>query len=407
MTQPATKPGPDHDPVRPPPGPTPGAMALRQWLRSFMPAPLAVNASERWRGIAGGFIGVLFAALLSRYLLGGPSMGAWLVGPLGASAVLVFAVPASPLAQPWSVIGGNVTSGLVGLACAALIPDPLLAAAVAVALAILAMLTLRCLHPPGGAMALSAVLAHAVHGQFTAQAALLNSVLLVAAGLAYNTLTGRRYPHIQVAQKTAPMARGAQFKTEDLDEALKKYNQVLDVSRDDLEALLVGAELEGYRRRLGNIRCADVMSRDVVAVEFGSSLLEAWSLMKAHGIKALPVVDRARRIIGIVTMVDFLRGAHVDARSGLHASIRRFLLPDGLTHSDKPEVVGQIMTAHTTVVREDRLAVDLMPIFTNTGHHHIPIVNAANKVVGIVTQSDFMRFLNQSNYLEFDRARAG
>jgi len=49
------------------------------------------------------------------------------VAPLGASSVLVFAVPASPLAQPWSVVGGNCVSALVGIAAAMAIPNAPLA----------------------------------------------------------------------------------------------------------------------------------------------------------------------------------------------------------------------------------------------------------------------------------------
>jgi len=71
---------------------------------------------------------------------------------MGASSVLLFAVPASPLAQPWSIVGGNFVSALVGIGCAHWIPDPALAATLAVGLAIIAMFQLRCLHPPGGAM---------------------------------------------------------------------------------------------------------------------------------------------------------------------------------------------------------------------------------------------------------------
>ena len=48
-----------------------------------------------------------------------------------ASAVLVFAVPASPLAQPRSVLGGNIVSALVGITVALLIPQPLIAAPLA------------------------------------------------------------------------------------------------------------------------------------------------------------------------------------------------------------------------------------------------------------------------------------
>jgi CBS domain-containing membrane protein len=69
---------------------------------------------------------------------------------------------------------------------------------------------------------------------------------------------------------------------------------VLDVSRDDLQALLEGAELAAYQRTLGGLRCADVMSREPVAVQFGTPLQDAWQLMRERRIKALPVVDRAR-----------------------------------------------------------------------------------------------------------------
>ena len=68
-------------------------------------------------------------------------------------------LPASPLAQPWSVIGGNVISGLVGVACVRwlghALPLPLLAG-LACGASIAVMFALRCLHPPGGAVALTA-----------------------------------------------------------------------------------------------------------------------------------------------------------------------------------------------------------------------------------------------------------
>jgi CBS domain-containing membrane protein len=62
-------------------------------------------------------------------------------------------------------------------------------------------------------------------------------------------------------------------------------------------------------------------------------------------------------------------------------------------HTSKPEVVGQIMTSHVRVASDDRHLVDLVPIFSEDGHHHIPIIDAQNRVVGIVTQSDFVRAL--------------
>lgn len=166
---------------------------------------------------------------------------------------------------------------------------------------------------------------------------LANSLLLVAAGLIYNGLTGRRYPHVQVPNKTGPHAAPSRFSTADLDAALEHYNQVMSVSRDDLEQLLHYAEAQAYQRNIGELRCRDIMAREPLAVQFGTPLPEAWNLMRRHHVKALPVTDRARRLVGIVTLSDFIRSAGLDQKSRVGPRLRRLLRPSGLTHSDKPK----------------------------------------------------------------------
>jgi CBS domain-containing membrane protein len=376
------------------PSPTPRAARIQAvahdwWLR-LRPSRTTVDARERWRATLGALLGIAFTGLLSRWLLGTGAALPWLVAPLGASAVLVFVVPSSPLAQPWSVVAGNTVSALVGIACTRAIDDTALAAAVAVSAAIGAMFLLHCIHPPGGATALLVALTHTTQWSFAGTPVLLNSVLLVLAGIAWNSATGRPYPHRLAAPSPGPRAR---FHKDDLDAALRHYNQVLDVSRDDLETLLASAEAAAYRRHLGEVRCADIMTRDLVTVQFGTSLEEAWSLMRQHRVKALPVTDRTRRIVGIVTQADFMRHAQLDAHTGLAQRLRAFVRRSRRTHSDRPEVVGQIMTRQVRVASASRQIVELAPIFTEGGHHHIPIVEADNRLVGIVTQSDFVRAL--------------
>lgn len=367
-------------------------------LRALWPAPVFVDAKERGRVVLGAAIGIVLTALLSHFArpwFGGAEASLpWLVAPLGASAVLVFGVPASPLAQPWSVVGGNTVSAMVGIACALTIADPALASAAAVSLAIAAMFSLRCLHPPGGAMALLVVLTHTTHWGFALFPAAFNSLLLVAAGMAYNPLTGRSYPHLP--RPPEPEAQAARFSDADLDAALLHYNQVLDVSRDDLADLLAHAEAAAYHRHLGELgrlRCADIMSRDLVTVEYGSALEEAWALLHQRQLKALPVVDRVGRVVGIVTRADFLRHADLHSPRGLAERLRQFITPSGRSHSDRPEVVGQIMTRHVRVASADRHLSELVALFSEAGHHHIPIVAPGGKLVGIITQSDFVRAL--------------
>ena len=186
----------------------------------------------------------------------------FLVAPMGASAVLLFVVPSSPMAQPWSIIGGNALGALSGVACASLINDPILASACAVALAIIVMSLTRCLHPPGGAAALVAVLGGpsilAAGYKFALLPVALNSAALVMFGLFFHKLTGHRYPHADVA---APKKNSAQqitpsaslnFETQDIDAVLAENGEVFDISREDLEELLRQIELRALARQKGS-----------------------------------------------------------------------------------------------------------------------------------------------------------
>jgi CBS domain-containing membrane protein len=368
---------------------------LKNGAMQFLAVPLQVDAHERWRAFLGAGFGIFITAWLSRWWGDSAVAATWLVAPMGASAVLVFAMPASPMAQPWSVLMGHFISALVGVTCALYIGDPVGAASVAVGLALALMFVFRCVHPPGGATALLAVLLHTHQYRFALYPVLVNALLLVLSGVVYNTLTGRPYPHAQRSLLAEPQET-ARFSNTDLDTALAHYNQVLDVSRDDLAQLLHYAELASYQRHLGELRCADIMLRDPLSVQFGTSLSEAWKLMRQQHLKALPVVDRTRRIVGIVTAADFLRQVDMDELGGIGQRFRAMVQRSGSTHSDKPEVVGQIMTRKVQVASMQRHAIDLVPLFSTGGHQHIPVMDAENRLVGLITQSDLVRALYQA-----------
>jgi CBS domain-containing membrane protein len=378
-----------------------------QWLGRFLPQPNTVPRAERMRSVAGALVGLLTVAGVSMALTGKASVAAALVAPMGASAVLLFCVPASPLAQPWSVIGGNTVAALIGVACAHAIGNPLLAAPLAGCLAILAMFLLRCLHPPSGAVALTAVLGGtAIHDagfMFAFAPVLLNSCLIVLAALAFNNLTGRRYPHSQkstlqnthATRDPVPTARLG-FSKEDLDAALARYGQVLDVSRDDLEHILFETEMQAYGRRFGVITCGEIMSKDVVTLQAQTSLSEAWRLLRHHRVHALPVLAHDRRVAGIVGQGDFLHHAGLDEFGTVGERLRELAGIVFGYRSNRPEVVAEIMATHVTTVREDEPIAELVPMMANSGLHHIPVVDRAGVFVGIVSQSDLLAALYES-----------
>lgn len=168
-------------------------------LRSF--AGVGANSSghlEKWVSGAGGLTGILGVMLVSQAYLG-LSGSASLVASMGASAVLLFAVPHGPLSQPWAVFGGHLVSAVIGIACVGLHAQPLFAAALAVALAISAMHYLRCIHPPGGATALTAVAGgdavHSLGFHYVLTPVLLNVLVILLVAIVFNfPFPWRRYP---------------------------------------------------------------------------------------------------------------------------------------------------------------------------------------------------------------------
>lgn len=153
---------------------------------------------EKVVSLVGGAVALYVVITISSDVLGfeGAQL---LVASMGASAVLLFAVPHGPLSQPWPVVGGHVLSALIGVACADLIANRTLAAACAVGLAIGAMHHFKCIHPPGGATALTAVWAgpavRELGYSFVVRPVLLNAVTIVVIAMAFNALVpGRRYP---------------------------------------------------------------------------------------------------------------------------------------------------------------------------------------------------------------------
>lgn len=206
------------------------------------------------RNALGALLGIALAGLVTQAVAQatGHSASPWLVAPLGASAVLVFAVPASPLAQPWSVFGGNMLSAAIGLLFGHLLGVPWLAAALAVGVAIAAMTLARCLHPPGGACALLCALgAQTSHWgwDFLLLPLALNLALLVLAGSLWNNLTDHPWPHRPHAAPAMPQGTWAgTYTAADLDAVLADWDEVLDVDRDDLDALFREVEQRVLRR---------------------------------------------------------------------------------------------------------------------------------------------------------------
>ncbi|MDK1389114.1 HPP family protein [Sinorhizobium sp. 8-89] len=374
------------------------------FFRRFVPSLVPVGRWERLRSSCGALLGILLTGFISSLAIGADASLPLLIAPMGASAVLLFAAPSSPLAQPWSILGGNVVSSTVGVTCALFIPDPVVAAAVAVAVAIGAMLMLGCLHPPSGAVALTAVLGgpaiHQAGYGFVLSPVAVNSLLILVVALVFNNLTGRRYPHLAPAanphntQDPLPSHRLGVV-PEDLQSVLAQYGEVVDISPEELDTFVHQAQIRAFERRSGEITCGEIMSRDVATVAPQASLRQAWKMLLEHRIKALPVVTEKDGLVGIITQTDFMKHSTLTSDGRLQIGLRQRIGNIIGLPTTGPRVVSDIMTRRVQSALPETMIAKLVPPMADMGLHHMPVVDADNGVVGIVTQSDLIAALFQ------------
>lgn len=369
-------------------------------LRSWFPAQSDLSGRMILTACLAALTAVGLAGLTTHRFLPGIA-GPFLLASMGASAVLLFVVPSSPMSRPWPFVGGHLISALVGITCAQTIADPSVAAALAVAGAILAMHLLRCLHPPGGAAALLTVVGgegvHQLGYQFIVTPLAINLAVMLGSALFYwrwvlPWLHGRGEPQaietvIRRGEDRWP-AGDTLFAETDLQRAMHDMDTFLDIGRRDLMAIYRRAQAYAHARQLGPLRCGELMSTPPIAVEFASELEEAWALLARHGIRGLPVIDRGRHVIGIITVSDFLR--HAEDMPGATLAERLALLrrPSRRLESDKPEVVGQIMTRSVITVCAAQSVAEVMPLFSEHRIHHLPVVDGEQRLVGILTRAD-------------------
>jgi CBS domain-containing membrane protein len=266
------------------------------------------------------------------------------------------------------------------------------------------MFALRCVHPPSGAVALTAVLGgpavHALGYRFVAEPIAIQSLLLLCAAVIYHAATGHRYPHVaqnaakgKVASAAAP-SEG--FTRADLEAVLNRRGELLDIDTDDLESLLRDVQLQAYARTFNELTCADIMSRSLLAVSAITRASAAWSLLKQRRIKALPVTDEKQHVIGIVTRADLVDKRAYSKGAGLSSPLlrwfRRSITPAPL--------VGALMNVDVHTVDATTPIVELVPVFANYGHHHIPVLDANRRLAGMITQADLIAGLYRQAYAQ-------
>ena len=162
---------------------------------------------------------------------------------------------------------GDTLAGVIGVWCTQYLPALSTAFSAAVGLAIFLMMTTDSLHPPSGAVAITAVLGgdavHRLGFHFVLYPVLLNSLLLLVFAVFFNRLIGRHYPttpHINELSKDPTPTQKVSIQPKDIEYALEHHTELLDISQYDLEKIILEAQEHANERRKSVFVCRDIMS---------------------------------------------------------------------------------------------------------------------------------------------------
>lgn len=370
-------------------------------VKSLGPAMAHVSGAEALRAGLGAAIGLALTGLFLLSPQVDTTLGLYLVAPFGASSVLLFAVPNSPLAQPWSAIVGNTVAALVAVAVSLLVADPTLRIALSVGLAIIATFLCRAVHPPAGAVAMTAAMspetiAHLGFWFALAPVAIGTTALVLLATL-YARLTGRRYPFRQFddpskhgTEDRNPTERLGLSETE-LTNILERLNQSLNLGVEDLARLIGAAELQAATHASGPLTAQDIMSRNLVTVGPQTALGDIAELFRQHRFTSLPVVEAGDVFQGIIFQMHLITQVRAEALrfdGGYGAALRRLLD----RKRPRPVVASDIMSATGPRVMADTPIGVLLSMMADGDTDAVPVIED-DRIVGIVTRTDLIAAL--------------
>ena len=353
------------------------------WLNTLKPNFKVLPLKERLLCGIGALIGLALSSLISWYILG--DINAWYIAPMGASSVLLFAVSASPLAQPWNMVVGNTIASIMGVTCALYIPNLTQAFSVAVGLSIVLMMTTDSVHPPSGAVAITAVLGGDAIQQlgyhFIFYPVLLNSLLLVGIAIIFNRLLGKQYPQmarLNQRSKDPTPTQKVTIQPQDIQDTLDQQTELLDISEYDLQKIILAAQEKANARAVSKFKCADIMTRDVISLHEEDDIHLALDKFKNMNLMSLPVTDAQDQLVGTLALYEVVEWLKRGADLGSHWE-----------HQVKHIMVRQVVT-----VGAAQPIQNLVPYFVERSFNYIPVVED-KKMVGIISRADIIAALNQ------------
>lgn len=179
---------------------------------------------------------------------------------------------------------------------------------------------------------------------------------------------------------------------EDIFRAMSEIPGHLDISLGDFKELYLKAYEQAIRRLNRQVQCSEIMTRDVVTLSADDSLEHGALTLAKNNYSGAPVVDSARKVVGIVSQKDFFHAVGIGGIDTVMELIAECLtgtrcIVSGLRKGQ----IKDIMSSPVITATPETSAHDLAEIFMKNKINRAPIVDPHGSLLGMVTRTDLVR----------------
>jgi CBS domain-containing membrane protein len=183
-----------------------------------------------------------------------------------------------------------------------------------------------------------------------------------------------------------------ELKEEDILEAMRAIPGYLDITPGDFKEVYRLAFQQALERLSRSVTAAEIMTREVVAVNPDTPVAEVAAAMGQRGVSGLPVVDRENRVVGIISEKDFL--AHMGVKEPLNfmSLVAGCLLTKGCVALPIKKALAQdIMSAPAITVGPDTPLHTIAALLTDKGINRVAVTDSEGRLLGLVSRGDIVK----------------
>ncbi|ACN17902.1 conserved hypothetical protein [Desulforapulum autotrophicum HRM2] len=179
---------------------------------------------------------------------------------------------------------------------------------------------------------------------------------------------------------------------EDVLEAMKKIPGYLDITPSDFLQIYQIAFDHAVSRIKTAIKANQIMTRQVIVVGEDAPLVEVATQMAENDISGLPVVNKDRIVVGVISEKDFLKGMN-DLKTPSFMRVLLQCLDNShcIESSFKNLSAAEIMSSPPVTVETTASILDVASTMDRFNINRVPVVDENTKLAGIIARSDLVQ----------------